>query len=405
MAQNNQGELLDISKIEYVNLSDLVPDTANARKHSDRNVEEVARSIREFGQHAPLVVQEGTNRILVGNCRYEAMMSLGWEKAAVYYVNDDNIQAVRRSLADNRTAELAEWDDDILKTLLEGLGPDDLDVPGWSDEELEAMLGITDFSDGNAQEDDVPEPPAEPTSKPGDLWVLGKHKLLCGDSTKSENIVRLMGDLKADMVLTDPPYGVDYTGGTKDALKIQNDTRDEVALAELIKRAFDVAQEISRPGAYWYATVPPGPLHLIFADDWKSRGILRQILVWVKDSLVLGHSEYHYKHEPILFGWIPGERYKNPDRTRTSVWEFPRPKRSEEHPTMKPVALWAQAIKDGSKPGNLIYDPFLGSGTTIIAAEQLNRICYGVEIDPKYCDVIVKRWEDYTGEKAQLETV
>jgi len=154
MAQNNQETLLDISKIEYVNLSDLVPDTANARKHSDRNVEEVARSIREFGQHAPLVVQEGTNRILVGNCRYEAMMSLGWEKAAVYYVNDDNIQAVRRSLADNRTAELAEWDDDTLTSLLNSLGAD-VDVPGWSNDEIEALLGLGDIPEVIDYSDEV----------------------------------------------------------------------------------------------------------------------------------------------------------------------------------------------------------------------------------------------------------
>jgi len=155
VSNRNNGEILDVSRIEYVDLKDLVPDAANARRHSDRNVEEVARALREFGQHAPLVVQEGTNRILVGNCRYEAMMSLGWEKAAVYYVKDDNIQAVRRSLADNRTAELAEWDDDILKTLLEGLGPENLDIPGWNEAELEAMLetvGGLDLEEDNGGE-------------------------------------------------------------------------------------------------------------------------------------------------------------------------------------------------------------------------------------------------------------
>jgi len=397
----------ELKQFEYVNLDNLKPDPANARKHDDRNIEEISRSLAEFGQHAPLVVQRSTNRILVGNGRYEAMRQLGWGAAIVLYVDDDNITAVRRSLADNRTGELAEWDDDILKELLESLGPDDLDIPGWNEDELEAMLGIADFGEpGESVEDDFDaEPPEKGLTKPGDLWILGKHRLLCGDSTKREDVERLMDGKKADMVLTDPPYGVDYTGKTKDALKIQNDAVDESALEVLVKKTFDLAQQVSRPGAYWYATVPPGPLHLVFANDWKRRGILRQMLVWVKDSMVLGHSEYHYRHEPILFGWITGDRHKNRDRTRTTVWEVPRPKRSKEHPTMKPVALWVMAIRDGSRQGEIVYDPFLGSGTTAIACEQLNRTCYGMEIDPGYCDVIVNRWEQFTGEKAVLSNV
>lgn len=348
--------------------------------------------------------RKADNRIIVGNARFQAMKELSWDKALVLYVDDDEATAVKRSLADNRTGELAEWNDDILKELLESLGPDDLDIPGWNEDELEAMLGIADFGEpGEAVEDDFDaEPPAEPVSKPGDLWILGKHRLLCGDSTKREDVERLMDGKNADMVLTDPPYGVDYTGKTKDALKIQNDAADESALEVLVKKAFDGAQQVSRPGAYWYATVPAGPMHLVFANDWKRREILRQMLVWVKDSMVLGHSEYHYRHEPILFGWIPGDRHKNTDRTRTSVWEVPRPKTSEEHPTMKPIALWVMAIKDGSRQGEIVYDPFLGSGTTVIACEQLNRTCYGIEIDPGYCDVIVNRWEQFTGEKAVL---
>jgi hypothetical protein len=163
--------------------------------------------------------------------------------------------------------------------------------------------------------------------------------------------------------LTSFTYGVSYVGKTKDALVIKNDTLDENGLAELVGKAFGLAETHCRAGAYWYATVPAGPLHLIFADDWKRRGILRQIVVWAKDSMVLGHSEYHYQHEPILFGWIPGERHKNPDRTRTTLWDCARPKASREHPTMKPVELWARAVRDGSRQGELTCDPFLGSGT------------------------------------------
>lgn len=204
-------------------------------------------------------------------------------------------------------------------------------------------------------------------------------------------------------MLTDPPYGVGYVGKTKDALTIENDCLNQDELRIFVKSCFDNAESACRPGAYWYATVPSGPLHLIFAEDWKRRGILRQIMVWAKDSMVLGHSEYHYQHEPILFGWIPGDRHKNIDRTRTTLWQYARPKASASHPTMKPVALWTQAVNDGSRNGEIIYDPFLGSGTSIVVAEQLERVCYGMEISPVYCDVIVKRWETLTGKKAILE--
>jgi site-specific DNA-methyltransferase (adenine-specific) len=209
-----------------------------------------------------------------------------------------------------------------------------------------------------------------------------------------------MADAKADMVLTDPPYGVSYVGNTEDALTVENDSLSESDLSDLMKTAFDNAQSVSRSGAYWYATVPAGPLHILFAADWKARGILRQIMVWAKDSMVLGHSEYHYQHEPILFGWVPGSRHKNSDRTRTTLWQCDRPKASREHPTMKPVALWSRAVEDGSRRGEYVLDPFCGSGTTIIACEKDGRHGLGMELSPQYCDVIVKRWEDYTGKKA-----
>jgi len=211
-----------------------------------------------------------------------------------------------------------------------------------------------------------------------------------------------MSGRTADMMLTDPPYGVSYVGKTKDALRVENDALDEADLTQLVRDAFDHAESACRGGAYWYATVPAGPLHILFADDWRRRGILRQIMVWAKDAMVLGHSEYHYQHEPILFGWMAGERHKNSDRTRTTLWRYDRPKANREHPTMKPVDLWKQAVTDGSRVGEVVYDPFLGSGTTLIAAEQLGRTCYGMEISPAYCDVIVRRWQDFTGKDATL---
>ena len=268
-------------------------------------------------------------------------------------------------------------------------------------EELMNQFHIEGEED-NFNVDEAVEEIEEPITKRGDIYLLGRHRLMCGDSTIKEDVEKLMDGKKADMVFTDPPYGVDYEGRTKDKLKIKNDNLEEDQLSGLVKNAFDNAEHVSREGAYWYATVPPGPLHLIFASYWKDRGILRQILVWVKDSMVLGHSEYHYQHEPILFGWIPGKRHKISDRTRTTVWEFDRPKASKIHPTMKPIPLVSNAINDGSIKNEIILDLFLGSGSTLIACEQTNRICYGMEIDPVYCDVIVKRWEEYTGKKAEL---
>lgn len=385
-------------KIESKDVSSLTLDPANARLHGERNLEAIKGSLARFGQQKPIVVTpDGV--VIAGNGTLQAARALGWDTIDVVVTDLEGVDRVAFGLADNRTAELAEWDDGVLSKLLEELRDEDFDLPsiGFTDKELDAMLPEPEVT-----EDEVPDPPADPITQPGDLWVLGKHRVLCGDSTNADDVARLMDGVAADMLLSDPPYGVSYVGKTADALVVENDSLEEDALATLVCEAFDNAESHCRDGAYWYATVPAGPLHLIFASDWKRRGILRQIMVWAKDSMVLGHSEYHYRHEPILFGWMPGgERHKNSDRTRTTLWEYARPKASREHPTMKPVELWAQAVKDGSRNGETVYDPFLGSGTTLIAAEQLGRVCYGMEISPAYCDVIVKRWETATGQTAE----
>jgi site-specific DNA-methyltransferase (adenine-specific) len=317
----------------------------------------------------------------------------------IEHLSPEQIQAY--TLADNQLALTSKWDADALAEEIKelyGVGFD-LDLLGFDPSELAAILEVQPEIDESLL-DEVPEVEEVAITKPGDLWELGDHRLLCGDSTKLEDVALLLVETKIDLVLTDPPYGVSYVGKTKDALKIENDQLNEIELSGLIMNAFNHANAFSRPGAYWYATVPAGPLHILFAEDWKKRGILRQIMVWVKDSMVLGHSEYHYQHEPILFGWVPGERHKNKDRTRTTVWQCERPRANREHPTMKPLALWERAINDGSRSGEVVYDPFLGSGTTLIAAEQLGRKCKGIEISPQYCDVIIKRWQKLTGKRA-----
>jgi DNA modification methylase len=393
----------EILKVERRKISELKNDPANARKHSPRNLKSIRDSLDVFGQQKPIVV-DSRGVVIAGNGTLEAARELGWEEIDVAVTDLDPAHAQAFGIADNRTAELAEWDTDVLGQLLEGMDSDLADILSIDDLELPDSIDGGEQVEGLTDPDEVPEPPEEPITQTGDLWLLGEHRLLCGDSTSAEDVGRLMDGGKADMLLSDPPYGVSYVGKTKESLTVKNDELDESSLTELIRNAFNNAEAICRSGAYWFATVPPGPLHLLFAEDWKCRGILRQIMVWAKDSLVLGHSEYHYQHEPILFGWIAGDRHKNSDRTRTTLWEYDRPKASREHPTMKPVPLWAQAVTDGSRRGEVVYDPFLGSGTTLIAAEQLGRKCYGMEIDPKYCDVIVKRWEDFTGQTATRET-
>jgi len=393
-------------QIQRIEISKLTGDPSNARKHGDRNIQTIVESLNRFGQQKPIVV-DSSNCVRAGNGTLEAARSLGWTHLDCVVTDLKGSDAIAYAIADNRTAELAEWDDSVLVATLEGLQLEGLlDSAGFSDDELAELMKEIDLdgdgTNGEVIEDEAPEVPAEPITKPGDLWILGKHRLLCGDSTKSEDVERLMAGAKADMLLSDPPYGVAYIGKTEDALKVENDDLNEDDLAALVVSAFGNAETNCRAGAYWYATVPAGPLHILFADDWKRRGILRQIMVWAKDSMVLGHSEYHYQHEPILFGWVPGDRHKNTDRTRTTLWHCDRPRANREHPTMKPVALWERAIMDGSRAGEIVYDPFLGSGTTLIAAEQLGRKCYGMEISPQYCDVIVKRWENLTGQKAVL---
>lgn len=385
-------------KTELVKIETLVFDPANVRKHGQKNLDAIKGSLLRFGQQKPIVV-DADGIVRAGNGTLAAAKAIGWEEVEIVRTILRGAEATAYAIADNRTAELAEWDEEALSEQLAALRIEDealSEATGYDASEIEKM--VLDGTD--VVEDEVPEPPADPITKPGDLWILGGHRLLCGDSTKAEDVLRLLAGVAIDMVLTDPPYGVSYVGKTKDALKVENDELDEKALSELVRGAFNNAEANCRGGAYWYATVPPGPLHILFADDWKRRGILRQIMVWAKDSMVLGHSEYHYQHEPILFGWVPGERHKNSDRTRTTLWTYDRPKANREHPTMKPVALWAQAIEDGSRIGEVVYDPFLGSGTSVIAAEQLGRKCYGMEISPAYCDVIAKRWETLTGKKA-----
>ena len=224
---------------------------------------------------------------------------------------------------------------------------------------------------------------------------------MCGDSTKADDVAQLMDGQRANAVMTDPPYGIDYIGKTKDALVIKNDGKD--GLGELLRSSFTNAIKACKEGGAWYVAAPPGPPSLDFAKILSDLGVWRQTITWVKDSMVLGYSDYHYKHEAIFYGWKPGSAHRPmPDRKQTTVWEFDRPKRSAEHPTMKPVGLYLKMLENSTGKKHAILEPFCGSGTTMIACEQADRKCYGMEISPMYCDVILRRWEDFTGGEAVL---
>ena len=277
------------------------------------------------------------------------------------------------------------------------------DLPDIDMEQFEAGY-FEEENDGLTDPDDIPETPVEPVTRSGDLYILGRHRLLCGDSTNITDVERLMDGKKADMVFTDPPYGVSYVGKTKDALTIKNDAMDEDGTAELWLAAYSEARAVLRDGGGIYVTVPPGPLHLLFAKVMYDFNDLRQIIIYVKDRFVLGRSDYHYRHEPILYGWkSTGAHEFYGGRDKDTVWEIVRPSANKEHPTMKPLELIERAINNSSQSGQAVLDLFLGSGSTLIACEKTGRICYGMEIDESYTQVIIKRWEDFTGKKAILE--
>lgn len=244
----------------------------------------------------------------------------------------------------------------------------------------------------------------EPITKPGDVWILGKHRLMCGDSAQKEDVMRLMNNQDADMLLTDPPYNVDYVGKTSEALKIKNDNMSDNQFYEFLKKVFENMYSVTKEGAsiYVFHADTEG---LNFRKAFKDAGYkLAECLIWKKDCFVMGRQDYQWQHEPILYGWKEGaaHHFIN-DRTQSTILEFDRPRQSSLHPTMKPIDLVARLLKNSSKENDKILDLFGGSGSTIIAAEQLNRNCYTMELDPKYCDVIVKRWESLTNKEAILE--
>ena len=395
----------EVLKVERRKISELKNDPANARKHSPRNLKAIRDSLDVFGQQKPIVV-DSRGVVIAGNGTLEAARELGWDEIAVAVTDLDPAHAQAFGIADNRTAELAEWHTDVLGQLLEGMDSDLADILSIDDLELPDSIDGGEQGEGLTDPDEVPEPPEEPITQTGDLWLLGEHRLLCGDSTSAEDVGRLMDGAVAGIMITDPPYGVEYDAdwrnhalranaspiGGRAVGKVSNDDRadwsdawklyagDVVYIWSSDKTAHIVAQSIIATGF----------------------SIISQI-IWAKNQLVIGRGNYHPKHEPCWYAVKEGgKRNFTDDRTQTTLWEINKPHKSETgHSTQKPIECMARPLKNHSF--KTVYDPFLGSGTTLIAAEQLGRKCYGMEIDPKYCDVIVKRWEDFTGQTATRE--
>lgn len=396
----------------WVPLSSLKAWAKNPRRN-EAAVPQVVESIKRFGFAAPIVARQADGEIIAGHTRAKAAEVLGLDRVPVRFLDLDPADAHLLALADNKLNEKADWDAAGVASILSEYGLDDAALAGWDAAELDKLadeLGANE--QGEVVEDDVPEPPVEPVTKPGDLWLLGNHRLLCGDSTQLESWSTVLCDgERLQAVWTDPPYGVKYVGKTADALTIENDDLDNDGLERFLSDALGGGLSVCEPGAAWYVAAPAGPRGVPFAVVTLRLGVFRQRLVWVKDRFVLGHSDYHYRHEDIYFGYAPGATGRRGrggdgwfgDNAQDTVLDVPRPSANRDHPTMKPVALVARCLSNSTRPGWLVGEPFGGSGTTLIACEQLDRACRAIELDPHYCDVIVSRWEKLTGKKATRE--
>ena len=398
-------------KIKMTPVAQLVPYAANARTHSEQQIAQIAASITEFGFTNPILTG-ADNIIIAGHGRLLAAQKLGIDKVPVIVLEHLD-EAQRRALviADNKLAENAGWDEELLRVELAALDDldFDLDLMGFSDEELENLLGDPELALGEAEgEDDIPEPPEEPVSRPGDLWVLGNHRLLCGDATVVTDIEKLMDGQLADMVFTDPPYNVDYGNTAKDKQrKAKGKSGGRTIMNDNLGQAFEqflydaITNMLMVTKGSLYICMSSSELHTLQRAFITAGGKWSTFIVWAKNTFTLGRADYQRQYEPILYGWKEGsDRYWCGARDQGDVWFVNKPRVNDLHPTMKPVELVERAIKNSSKSKDIVLDPFGGSGSTLIACERLGRQCRTSELDPKYVDVIVKRWQEMTSKKA-----
>ena len=404
--------------IKRVSIDALHIDPANARAHGERNLEAIVASLQRFGQAEPLVVHAPTGRIIGGNGRLVAMRKLGWEKCDVVELDIDELQATSLGIALNRTAELAEWDMASLGRLLEQLRAEDaLGGVGFEDAEIDTLLAELEQTDPSDVDDPGPGEPSEaPVSRTGDLWLLGRHRLLCGDATKPVDLERLMGGEKAALLATDPPYLVDYRGGNHpQSWHNRAETKDkhwddyvDPAHGLLFFQSFlnaTLSHCVERVPVYqWHAH----KRQALVEEAWKAAGLLlHQQIIWAKARPVLTRSHYMWQHEPCFYGWPEGkmpEKAARPQPNATTVWEINQVGQCDGiHPTQKPVELFTRPIEAHTRPGEIVLEPFSGSGTQIIAAEKASRHCSALEISPAFVDVALQRWEQATGQQAVLD--
>jgi len=398
-----------------VPLDSLQPDPGNVRRHDQVNLDAIRGSLSRFGQAEPLVVQTGTRRVIAGHGRLEAMRALGWTECDVVEIPIEGVDAVALGLALNRTAELADWDTEGLAKILEQLRTEDaLDGIGYDDGDIDELLAELAEQDGPKDVDDPgPAPPPEtPVSRAGDLWVLGEHRLLCGDATRAEDVARVMAGEKAALVATDPPYLVDYTGERpNDSGKDWTGTYREVDIEDadgFFRAVFTNILEVLGPGAAiycWHAHKRSGLIQRVWAD----LGILdHQQIIWVKPASVFGRVYWHFRHEPCVMGWRQGQQPAHDGHHEfDSVWEVDwdgKARIQSDHPTSKPIELFARPMRKHTKVGDVVFEPFSGSGSQLVAAERERRRCRALELEPAYVDVAVRRWEQATDQQAVLET-
>lgn len=385
-------------------VSALVPYARNSRTHSPEQISQIAASIKEWGFTTPILV-DTDGQIIAGHGRLLAAQKLGLDEVPTMTAEGwTDAQKKAYVIADNKLALNAGWDNAMLAIEMQELGDlgFDLDLTGFGKDEIGALF--PNETTGLTDEDAVPEVPVVPVTVEGDVWLLGRHRLMCGDSTSIDAVERLCDGQLVDMWLTDPPYNVAYEGKTKDALTIKNDKMGDDSFRGFLRDAYIAADAVMKAGAVfyiWHADLEG----YNFRGAAKDAGwAVRQCLIWKKQAMVMGRQDYHWKHEPCLYGWKDGAAHLwATDRKQTTILDFDRPSRNGEHPTMKPVELFEYQMLNNTKGSDLVLDSFAGSGTTAIACEKHGRMARLMELDPKYCDVIIKRWQDFTGLEATLE--
>jgi DNA modification methylase len=401
-----------------VPIASLHLDPANARAHPERNLESILASLQRFGQAEPLVVQKGTRRVVGGNGRLQAMKKLGWTECDVVELEVNDLEATSLGIALNRTAELAEWDEPVLARILKHLRDEDALVGlGFDVPEIDDLIASLDVGDFGLVEDPGPDAPsAVAVARKGDIWLLGAHRLMCGDSTNAADITRLVGGETITLLSTDPPYCVNYTGNDrpihdgkasgKDWSSVYREI-DIKDLGEFLDGVFTACLPhlVDHSAIYvWHAHVQQPTV----AAAFERHGLLlHQVLVWVKPCAVFGHSYFRWRHEPCAFGWRQGSKPEHGVAQLDTVWECDWEGKSRvvgnSHPTQKPTRLFEIPIELHTKPGHVVLEPFSGSGSQLIAAEKLSRKCRAMEITPAFVDVAIKRWEKATGKQAVLE--